>query len=88
MEKITSKQGKVTFRDVIQSIIMTFLGAFLSTVYFIVKPIIDNGVLTGEVHFDWKSIILTGIGAGLAQLARKFLQDENGKLKITEKWKI
>lgn len=74
--KLTSKPGTITTRDWIQSIIMTFLGAFLSTVVMIIQPILGKG----SFDIDWRFVLASALGAGAAQLLRKFLQNENGNI--------
>ena len=83
-KKLTSKQFRINVRDIAQSCIMTFLGAFITSV----ANCIGSSLSTGEFNINPKYVIAVSIGAGVTHLVRKFLQDESGEIKIFKKWQL
>lgn len=81
-KSVTTPKGKVNSRDLVQTAIMSGLGAFggalLSTLEY---------TLTNEQNFNFKTIIMTTLVSGAAHLFRKFRQDENGVTVIIPKKK-
>lgn len=88
MEKVTSKKGTILKRDLIQGILMTFLGGFVTTILSIINSVFVMYTSSGDFSVNWKYVLLGSLAAGASHVYRKYIQDENGKVKIFKKWVV
>lgn len=75
--KITTPVNRLATRDLIQSCIATFIGAFFGTIWESLEYTIVN-----DSNFELNSLIKYSLIAGFTQLFRKLKQDEFGKFKL------
>lgn len=77
--EVLSTKNTLKFRDLTQSLIMTGIAGFITSIVDVVKIALESGNLS---DFNWKEVLSCAVIAGVSQIIRKFKQDETGKFNI------
>jgi len=72
----TSKKYRVNLYDILQGLIMAVGAPVLTIIY--------ESIEKGSLEFDWKHIILAGLGGGIAYLIKKFFTPSSITIKPAE----
>lgn len=77
--EVLSTKNTLKFRDLTQSLIMTGIAGFITSMVDVVKIALESGNFS---DFNWKEVLSCAVIAGVSQIIRKFKQDETGKFNI------
>lgn len=77
--EVLSTKNTLKFRDLTQSLIMTGIAGFITSIIDVVKIALESGNFS---DFNWKEVLSCAVIAGVSQIIRKFKQDETGKFNI------
>lgn len=77
--EVLSTKNTLKFRDLTQSLIMTGIAGFITSIVDVVKIALESGNLS---DFNWKEVLSCAVIAGVSQIIRKFKQDETGKFNL------